>query len=319
MKYSVVICTFNGEKYIKEQLNSIVEQTLPVSEIIVCDDGSTDSTVSLCNSILEESDIEYRIIINTQHKGVAANFINGMKLARNEYIFTCDQDDIWCKDKVEIFDRFVAKRKKELYFSNGYLIDSHESLMENDLWQSFGFNYEKLNEAESLFRLMLKRGVVTGSAMAVSSRLVERVNYIPTKLLHDAWLSWMAITVDSICPINERTYYYRQHSNNVMGAGKQRSAFRMIKDYIANVEKVKSTRDEKVLKLQEILKIDMDTQMRNEVEKCYSFWRDLDTISDRGLFDQVKTILSHWKAGNYRLYYSGSKGAVRDIISLFVR
>lgn len=93
---SVAMTTFNGEKYIEKQIESIIHQSLPVDEIIVCDDGSTDHTVEL----LKKYDVT--LIQNFQNLGYKLNFKQAMEKCNGDYIFLCDQDDIWEKDKVRI-------------------------------------------------------------------------------------------------------------------------------------------------------------------------------------------------------------------------
>ncbi len=99
-KVSVVMCTYNGAKYIREQLDSIVNQTYPLYEIIIQDDGSTDDTIK----IIEEYLVKYpyiRLNINKEKKGINGNFFSAMLLAKGEYIAISDQDDIWELDKIE--------------------------------------------------------------------------------------------------------------------------------------------------------------------------------------------------------------------------
>ena len=100
-KISVCIATFNGEKYISSQLDSILNQVVPVHEIIISDDMSTDNTIEIiknCNNPI------IKIFINKERLGVAKNFENAIKHANGDFIFLCDQDDIWLKNKTQTFN-----------------------------------------------------------------------------------------------------------------------------------------------------------------------------------------------------------------------
>jgi len=98
---SVVICTYNGEKYLREQLDSIIKQTYPIYEIIASDDGSTDSTLSILNEYAERYPI-IKVYENKDHTcGINSNFFNSMRRATGDFIAISDQDDIWELDKIE--------------------------------------------------------------------------------------------------------------------------------------------------------------------------------------------------------------------------
>lgn len=103
MKTSVIVALYNGEKYLIEQLESILNQTRKADEVILCDDGSTDSTISVCNNFIEENGISdsWRIVINDRNLGYADNFIQNVPKTSGDIVFFCDQDDIWSSNKIE--------------------------------------------------------------------------------------------------------------------------------------------------------------------------------------------------------------------------
>lgn len=103
MTVSVCMCTYNGEKYIVPQLESIYAQTLTPDEVIICDDGSTDQTVSLVKSFIEEHDLKdtWKIYCNEVNKGYPGNFYYAGSLCTKEVVFLSDQDDVWHKEKIE--------------------------------------------------------------------------------------------------------------------------------------------------------------------------------------------------------------------------
>lgn len=102
MKTSVVISTYNGEKYIIEQLKSIAHQTVPVDEVLIFDDGSTDDTVNIVNEYIQRTKlVNWHIYQNKENKGWRRNFMEGLWSSTGDIVFTADQDDIWMSDKVE--------------------------------------------------------------------------------------------------------------------------------------------------------------------------------------------------------------------------
>lgn len=101
MKISVVMAVYNGEKYIEEQLMSILSQSIMPDELIIQDDGSSDSTTDKIQSITEKSDVSVKLVKNKENLGFSKNFITAISAASGEYIFLSDQDDIWKKDRIK--------------------------------------------------------------------------------------------------------------------------------------------------------------------------------------------------------------------------
>lgn len=118
---SAVVATYNGEKYIKEQLSSILNQTMCVDEIVISDDGSTDSTLKICeNYARENKNVLFDISLNTGRHGFYYNFYNALKKANGEFILLCDQDDIWEPQKVEIMYRCMKKNPDMLSLATSF-------------------------------------------------------------------------------------------------------------------------------------------------------------------------------------------------------
>lgn len=133
MRTSVVLSTYNGEKFILEQLESIRIQTVPVDEVIILDDCSTDNTAKICQDFIFRHNLSHwHIEVNTQNKGFVQNFYAGFQKATGEIIFICDQDDIWRPNKVERTKYFFTNHPDAMSicsaFSKFYkekIIDQH--------------------------------------------------------------------------------------------------------------------------------------------------------------------------------------------------
>lgn len=106
MKLSVALCTYNGEKYLREQLDSIAAQLLPIDEVVVCDDGSTDGTVSILREYADRRTLPIRVIGNKRQLGVTANFEKAILACTGDIIFCSDQDDIWMPDKTQVITEY---------------------------------------------------------------------------------------------------------------------------------------------------------------------------------------------------------------------
>lgn len=122
IKISVAMATFNGQDYIKDQLNSIIFQDEKVDEIIIVDDCSSDDTVKISKEILKNSEIDYKLIINSENKGVFYTFYQAIKYCTGELVFLSDQDDVWRKNKVKkILQKFKDDSEICLVFSNSLI------------------------------------------------------------------------------------------------------------------------------------------------------------------------------------------------------
>ena len=201
---SVAMCTYNGEKFISKQLDSILAQTQSVDEIIICDDCSEDKTVAIVMEKLKISCVNYKIIKNDIRIGVTKNFQNAICNCSGDIIFLCDQDDVWKNNKVELI---CNKLKKEheilLVFTDADLIDENFSVFDNSLWETIKF---KKTENYSVLDFFEKR-FVTGATVAFRKSLVEYIFPIPDCWIHDAWLAVNASVYGKVVSISEKTIY----------------------------------------------------------------------------------------------------------------
>lgn len=317
MKFSVAMCTYNGEKYIEQQLMSILQQSLPVDEIVICDDSSKDHTVAIADSILKDHGISYRIVVNTPALGVSNNFLKALKLTTGDYVFTCDQDDVWHTDKVRIFADAIAQSGKALYFSDGVLVDGEGKPLGSTIWQALSISQE-LACCSCLFHRLLNHPMVTGAAMAVSRELINRVSAIPENWLHDEWFSIVAALQDSAAPILQPTFDYRQHGHNVVGV-KKRNLFQKIGFWLQLIQKLKPLRQEHFQKKCDILELAAGTPYEQRVKDARDFWGALHQMANANFFVKLRTIFRMNCKGYYDMFYTGKRGFLRDILSCFVR
>lgn len=222
MKLSVAMCTYNGEKFIKEQLNSILNQSQNVDEIIICDDGSVDSTIS----IIKEYQLKYPTIIklyqNETNLKVNKNFEKAISLTSGDYIFLSDQDDIWDKYKTEkIISIFNKNKGIEGVFSNATIIDEKSiKIPEMDLWKSVGFDENRLNKPIDLYKLLKNyKNVVTGATLCFKKEIKNILLPIPkiSGFFHDEWIALILANRKSLFYSTENLISYRTHSNQQVG------------------------------------------------------------------------------------------------------
>ncbi|MEZ7866922.1 MAG: glycosyltransferase [Paludibacteraceae bacterium] len=123
IKVSVVMCTYNGEKYLREQLDSIINQTYPIHEIIIQDDCSTDGTWEIIQEYATRNN-NFRIYRNEINLSVYHNFFSAFQKVTGEYFAVSDQDDFWLPDKIKIFVEYAEKSNALLFYSDSIIADT---------------------------------------------------------------------------------------------------------------------------------------------------------------------------------------------------
>lgn len=208
-KISVCIATYNGEKYIKEQLESILHQLGPDDEVIISDDRSTDKTIE---TILSFNDSRIKIFENTiENRGLTYNFENAISKSNGDIIFLSDQDDVWLENKV----KYCLEKLKEndLVVTNCYLVNNDLSI--------FNDSYFKLNNSKKGFLKNFYRSSYLGSCLAFKKSLLADILPFPKnlKLYHDWWIGIIADLKYKVYFIEEPLMYYRRHDNTMSTTG----------------------------------------------------------------------------------------------------
>jgi glycosyltransferase involved in cell wall biosynthesis len=221
---SVVLCTYNGEEFIEEQLRSILNQTLMPQVIIVSDDGSTDSTLALVKGIAKTSRKEIRWDIRTRAVplGAAENFGSALPLATSDLIALSDQDDVWVADKLEVMSQQLSQNPSLLLVhSDARLIDA-EGVPGASLMPTLRITRGERNNLARGFAIkaLLRRNLVTGATVVFRKELLDDALPLPKGWVHDEWLGLIAALRGGLAFNDRALIDYRQHGNNQIGANK---------------------------------------------------------------------------------------------------
>lgn len=202
---SIAICTYNGDKYLRQQLNSIVNQTYPNLEIIIVDDVSSDKTVE----ILEEYASKYTmlsIIRNELNLGYVKNFEKAIGLCNGEYIALSDQDDIWALDKIQLLKDNIGTNA--MIYHNSEFIDQTDRPMNKCVSDIFNM-YEGNSSLPFLFD-----NCVSGHSVLFKKSLCKDLFPFPEKCYHDWWMAFVASENGGIKYYDRALVRYRQHANS---------------------------------------------------------------------------------------------------------
>ena len=218
--YSVALCSYNGEKYIHQQIDSILSQTHKPSEIVVCDDGSTDRTPEILAEYQKQYPEIFRIHFNEINLRSVKNFEKAISLCSKAIIFLSDQDDIWAENKAEKIVSFLDNHAEiDVVATNGFCIDENGAVHEKySLWDAPVFLKEKEKNID-YFEIILLCNIATGASMAFRAAIKHEI--IPFPVLkdyhHDEWIALNAAIKGRFEFLNDKLFYYRTHQEQQVG------------------------------------------------------------------------------------------------------
>ncbi|MEN9487928.1 MAG: hypothetical protein RL494_193 [Bacteroidota bacterium] len=221
MTVSVALCTYNGEQFIKEQIDSILNQTVPVNEIIICDDRSNDTTIEILEQYSIENPGIFKIFINETNLRSVKNFEKAITLCSGDIIFLSDQDDIWVPNKVEAYlDYFDKNPQIEVLTSNGYCINEQSEVEDKyAVWDVPYFLREKKIAVNYYAIITQIANLATGASMAIKRSILPEMIPFPVikDFHHDEWIAIISSRKNAFELLHEKYFYYRIHSNQQVG------------------------------------------------------------------------------------------------------
>ncbi len=218
----ILLATFNGEQYLPDQLESILQQTYQDFRILISDDGSTDSTLEIIKKYRDQYTSKIQFIKNiSETPGPANNFSKLLSLSSAPYLLFSDQDDVWLTDKIEIQVNTIKKLEKKytqktpiLVHSDLIVVDAELNELNKSFWKYIGINPNR----DSLGNLLVQN-IVTGCASIFNRSLAELSAPIPEQaMMHDWWLGLIAGSMGILQKMEKPTVFYRQHGANTLGA-----------------------------------------------------------------------------------------------------
>lgn len=205
---SVCISTYNGEQFIKEQLDSILRQLGEKDEIIVSDDNSTDETIKIIESF-NDSRIK---IFNNPFKGIIKNFENAISKSNGDYIFLADQDDIWCENKIK--DTIGNFDNVDLVISDATIVDKYGEVI--------GDSFFEINGTKKGFINNIINAGYLGCAMAFKKEVKNYILPFPKGIaMHDLWIGSLVSLKGELVFLDKKLILYRRHGNNASASAEK--------------------------------------------------------------------------------------------------
>jgi glycosyltransferase involved in cell wall biosynthesis len=318
-KISVVMCTYNGSKYLQEQLDSIALQNRLPDELIVCDDCSTDATLDILFNFQKTAPFSVIIQANEYNIGTGKNFEGGVRASSGEIILLSDQDDVWYPYKISKMEEcFLANDSVEAIFADSDVVNGSLKKLGYTFWESMNFNsrQQALFKNGCSFELLVKKSVVAGATLAFKRKCIEYILPIPSKVNYDAWIAIMISIFGNIIPLKQSLNQYRQHDSNQIGGIK--------KNELQKIQTIKTQR--KRLIEEDIYYYNCLKKNIEELSFCFEN-KDQNTILQnkishlctrnelpKSFFERFFVIMTEIFKLRYSKYSYSSKAAIGDLL-----
>ncbi len=324
-RISVAICTYNGEKYLPEQLASIAAQTHLPDELVVCDDCSSDSTPEIIKGFAGAAPFSVRFIRNPINLRSTKNFEQAIALCSGDFIALCDQDDVWLPEKLA---RQLAILESDPslggVFSDAELIDASSKPVGKRLWTTFLFTPRDQSrfQAGLWAEVMLKGNVVTGATLMFRASLRPYFMPIPAIWVHDAWIVWMLMAHSKLAFISEPLVQYRLHSGQQIGVDESALPALPLRRRLERGKHAEPAKHRAEAAGFEELRRNLlaSDEVRNRdtaqrLQKKIAFLRDRAAPYTSRPTQALQLLM---RAGDYQRYERSWKSFVRDIVMVFV-
>ena len=320
---SIAMCTFNGADYLQEQLVSIAKQTCLPDELVVCDDGSTDSTLQILDEFKKKVLFPVIIHCNKKRLGATKNFEKAIKLCKGEIIVLSDQDDIWLPQKIKkIAETFKKNPDAGYSFSNAIVVDEKLNPFNYTLWDyvSFTANRRRKFKQGNQIEVLVGRSVVTGATMALSKTITNWILPIPEEWVHDKWIALLASAAEEKgIFIEEPLMKYRLHSKqsigiNMDGDKKLNLIEQFKRAYNTKLESYEIVIDRLVYILNRLNEVNKMTKRTNEFLKGkIKHLHERQCIHNYSRWKRINRIFKELISRRYHRFSNGWKSVLKDL------
>lgn len=316
-KVEVLLATYNGERYLREQIDSILDQDYPNLRVLAWDDGSTDHTVEILNSYAARYPERLRVCTGGGPTGHPKwNFQRLMKASTAEYLCFSDQDDIWLPQKVSLSVRTMLRLEETrgrtmplLVFTDLRVVNEQLETLHPSFWKQTELRVTNVHQLSRA----LGQNVVTGCTAMINRSMSDLAVHMAEETeMHDDWICLLAAALGAAQPIPQCTVLYRQHSNNVIGARQQHKSLKQIKSRIFVGENRRRVRLRRERQAEALLRLHghLMTRQGRELLEAYlqsgrdeSAWRRIATtvrfgFYRSGLLKNITTMMDlfRWKS-----------------------
>jgi glycosyltransferase involved in cell wall biosynthesis len=316
-RISIALCTYNGGRFLQAQLDSYLAQTRRPDELVVCDDGSSDETLTILERFAERASFPVRIVRNPDRLGSTKNFEQVIGLCTGDLIAASDQDDVWLPDKLALCEAALdAQPSAGLVFTNADVVDDELRPLGHQLWEAIHFDalaHRRVRRGRG-FDVLLRQWVVTGATMMFRAEHRAHVLPIPPCWIHDGWIAFIIGALGPVTFVERSAMRYRQHAAQQIGGKKLgwreqyalarqvgRKEFRLEHErFRLAYERLRTLADPKVLA--RVARKVRHHQRRLAIAECPSRWR------------RILLALDELVRGGYHRYAPATTHVLKDLL-----
>jgi len=313
-RISIALCTWNGEKYLEEQLRSILAQTRLPDELVLGDDASSDGTLALAHRLLAHAPFDVKIVSHAQNLGSTANFEATLDACSGDVIFPCDQDDVWHPSKIATCCNVLETSGSSWLFHDADLIDASGNPIGKSHWQELGIHLSHSCTIE--IRSLLKRPYATGCCMAIRRDALRRTMPFGRRWIHDEWISsFLAANGLNGVPLSSRLVSYRIHPSQQVGTRASGLQGRLRRIMAADsaayaLEAMKNLELETAL----ILSNSPESTIQLVADKRKHY--EIRAFTTGSVFNNFHALWREISGGRYRSYSWGRFAAIKDLFRI---
>lgn len=225
-RIDILLATYNGEKYIREQIESILNQSYSNIKLIISDDCSKDNTAAILREY-ENKDSRVKVFVQEKNLGVVENFEFLLKQVTSDYYMLSDQDDIWLPEKVEKSYKKLITDDADLVFCDSEIVDKNLNVIFPSFWKYL--KVDKKIKKYNDYRLVYLENCANGCSMISRSKFISKMLPLPKKskfVIHDYWIILYVALHGKISYLDEKLMRYRQHGDNEVGTEKTSTKFK---------------------------------------------------------------------------------------------
>lgn len=325
LKLSIAMATYNGSRYISEQLQSLANQTIKPYEIVICDDCSKDNTVEIIENFKRSSGLNIKVFVNHKNLGVIKNFERAISLTSGDIIFISDQDDYWFSNKLEAYvDAFEKNPDVDFVFSDLQISDKDLNPLSGSLFTPDQKNHPEKYVGSNLINtisFVSMKIAASGATIAFRSEITSYIIPIPEikQLLHDGWIGRIAASTSKCLLLPKPYSKYRQHCNNVDGY--KGSLSNKIND-IKNLYQFRQQEYDFLNIVKERL-ISLNFDNKSKIidiisRKQFYLSKQILLYSQHRILRNTLLIFQYMLIGVFNKYYRGSRTFSKELLALLI-
>lgn len=320
LRCAVVLCTYNGERFLPAQLESLRAQTLQPSVYVLSDDASTDDTWALLQDFaVDRMSAGYQVILhrNENNIGYVRHFEQAFQHTDAEVLFPCDQDDVWHPGKIErMVDVFAARPNLLVLHSDARLVDAEGESLGRRLFEVLEVTGDELAamHAGRAFDVLLRRNIVTGAGMALRRSFLPVALPVGDGWAHDEWLAILGAMQGEADTLAEVLIDYRQHGGNQIGIDEKHG----LQQLGVGLGRLKFMRRAEgrwqVLDSHVTAHTALAGNSADVRERCRHAQARAGGASS--LWARLRCVWGEWRSGRYVRFGNGKRSALADLLGL---